>query len=260
MEKQVSFELTKKINIIKDLGFDLDKDSVIMDFGCGSGKMVQELCGLGYKAYGIETRMTKEENVDTEGMVKKGIIRTIDFDNYVLPFEDNTFDFIYSHSVFEHVSNYEESISEIARVLKPGGFCLHCFPSKFRPVEPHIFVPFSSLIQSHWWIHVWVSLGIHNEWEDCQSADERADRYYNYIKQETNYLTRKELSESFKIKFKDVKFCEDLFNKYSPRRGKYLYQLAKIFPFVPVLFSTFHTRVIFTSSPLKNGQAGFNMN
>lgn len=251
MENQISFELSKKISIIKELGYDINRDSVLMDFGCGSGKMVQELCELGYKAYGIDTRLTIEEGVDTEGMIEKGIIRLIDLGNYKLPYEDNSIDFIFSHCVFEHVGNYAESISEMSRVLKPEGFCLHAFPSRYRPIEPHVYVPFSGIIPSYWWIYFWVSLGVKNEWQDCPTIESRSLRFYNYLKNETNYLTKKEIRHEFGMQFRDVKFCEDLYNKYSPRRGKYLYSLSKIFPFIPYLYSTFHTRLIFASMPEK---------
>jgi len=247
----MSFELAKKFNIIKDLGFEINRDTVFMDFGCGSGKMVRELIDLGYTAYGIDVRLTLEEGVDTMGMIDKGIIRLIDLENYKLPFEDNSVNFIFSHCVFEHVGNYSESVSEMSRVLKPDGFCLHAFPSRFRPIEPHIFVPFSAVIPAYWWIHLWVSLGVKNEWKDCTTIKSRSHRYYNYLKNETNYLSKKEIRHEFGMKFRDVKFCENLFNKYSPRRGKYLYSLSKIFPFIPNLFSTFHTRLVFARLPEK---------
>ena len=49
-----------------------------------------------------------EHDVDTKSMMHDGIIRN-NLNNYVLPFEDNKFDFIFSESVFEHVQNYSES-------------------------------------------------------------------------------------------------------------------------------------------------------
>jgi ubiquinone/menaquinone biosynthesis C-methylase UbiE len=252
MDKIISYEHFKKIMIIKDLGHNLSPESVILDFGCGSGKMVKELCELGYNAFGCGTRFNIEENVDTEALMSAGILRTIDLKNYRLPFEDNTFDFIYSHSVFEHVQNYSESLSEIVRVLKPEGFCLHIFPSRYRLMEQHVFVPFSSVIKSYWWLNLWISLGIRkNEWQDYKSVSEQTLRYYNYLKEETNYLSKSQLVNQFRMQFKDVIFCENLFNKYSPRRGKYLYTFSKIFPFIPSLYSTFHTRVIFTGLPYK---------
>lgn len=251
MNKKPSPELSCKMNIIKEFGYDLSPESVIMDFGCGSGKRVKELCDLGYQAFGCGTRFITEEDVDIEAMMRQGIIRTIDLKDYELPFEGNTFDFIFSHSVFEHVQNYSESISEIARVLKPDGFCLHFFPSRYRPIEPHVYVPFSSIIQSHLWLYFWAFLGIRNEWTDTLKAKETSIWFYNYLKEETNYLSKKQLVNQFGMQFKDVIFCENLSLKYSPRRGRYLYALSKILPFVHTIYSTFRTRVILTRLPYK---------
>ena len=39
----------------------------------------------------------------------------------VLPFEDNTFDHVHSSGVLHHVADLPRSLSEIKRVLKPGG-------------------------------------------------------------------------------------------------------------------------------------------
>ncbi len=250
-KKEVPFDLDIKMKIIKEFGFELGPRSVILDFGCGNGKMVKELCDLGYNAFGCCTRYTHDGTVRTEEMIQQGIIRELDMENYALPFEDNTFDFIYSHSVFEHVQNYSQSISEIARVLKPDGYCLHFFPSRYRPVEVHVFVPFSSVIRSKLWLYLWVLMGIRNEWTTGLKPRETVIRFYNYLKEETNYRTRKQLKSDFGLKFNDVIFCENFLNKYSPNRGKYLYALSRYFSFIPVLYSAIYSRAIFTRSPKK---------
>jgi SAM-dependent methyltransferase len=250
-----SILLTLKINIIRDLGYNLTKESTILDFGCGSGELVQELRELGYKAFGCGTRFSAKYNIDTPGMLSAGILREIDMQNYVLPFGDNNFDFIFSHSVFEHVQNYPESISEISRVLKPEGFCLHAFPSRYKPIEAHVFVPFASVIHSYGWLYFWSLLGIKNEWENCNTAKSRANKYYTYLKEETNYLSRKQLKEQFEKRFKNVIFCENLWIKNLPGKGKYLHWMSKIFPFLPYFFSTFKSRIIFTSKPYKGSKS-----
>lgn len=44
-----------------------------------------------------------------------------------IPLADQSVDLIYSRAVLEHVGNLPRAAQEMARVLKPGGFCLHDF-------------------------------------------------------------------------------------------------------------------------------------
>lgn len=49
-----------------------------------------------------------------------------------LPFADNEVDIIYCVSVIEHIPTFKETISEIARILKPEGFLLLTFDMDMR--------------------------------------------------------------------------------------------------------------------------------
>lgn len=44
-----------------------------------------------------------------------------DLDSLPWPFEDNTFDLIFAHSVFEHLDKQIAIMEEMSRILKPGG-------------------------------------------------------------------------------------------------------------------------------------------
>lgn len=57
----------------------------------------------------------------------------VDFQN--LPFAKNTFDFVVSDQVLEHLENPKKAISESYRVLKRGGIAVHttCFMNYFHP-------------------------------------------------------------------------------------------------------------------------------
>lgn len=60
-----------------------------------------------------------------------------------LPFEDNSFDLIYSTNVLEHVQDPKKVLSESIRVLKPGGYLQFVIPNYFSFWEGHygIFWP-----------------------------------------------------------------------------------------------------------------------
>jgi SAM-dependent methyltransferase len=248
--------LNLKMKIAKEFGCEINHNSIIMDFGCGSGKMVQELRNLGYEAYGCGTQFIYPEGVDTTGMLKRNIIRPIDIKNYRLPFESNSFDFIFSHSVFEHVRNYSESISEIARVLKPSGYCIHFFPPRYRLLEGHVYVPFSSVFHPMPWLQLWTTLGIRNVWTSKMDARASATWFYNYLEGQTNYLKKIELHEHFRKHFDEVRFCEDILLKHSEGKGKYLFAMSKFIPLIPRVYSSLKLRAVFTRLPKKNEHPG----
>ena len=109
MTAKTSQSLQIVLKIARDLGCELNPESVIMDFGCGAGKVVGELRGLGYQAFGCDIKFKDEDHADTKSMQSEKLIRLIDMQSYKLPFEDETFDIVISDQVFEHVQNYSGS-------------------------------------------------------------------------------------------------------------------------------------------------------
>jgi ubiquinone/menaquinone biosynthesis C-methylase UbiE len=50
-----------------------------------------------------------------------------------LPFAANEVDLLVTRSVLEHLPDVRRFIENSARVIRPGGYCIHLFPSKFAP-------------------------------------------------------------------------------------------------------------------------------
>src|SRR5262245_24024201 len=54
---------------------------------------------------------------------------------YQLPYDDGQFDLVVSFSVFEHLHEFKRGLSEVSRVLRPGGSFLLCMPTVSRWME-----------------------------------------------------------------------------------------------------------------------------
>jgi ubiquinone/menaquinone biosynthesis C-methylase UbiE len=95
--------------------FDMKKGAKLLDVGCGRGDFIK-----GFKDLGLEVSGIDREFGDPETL--KGIeVKLVDFEKDSLPFNSDTFDFVFSKSVIEHFWNPEHFIKECHRILKPKG-------------------------------------------------------------------------------------------------------------------------------------------
>jgi len=241
MNQEIVENLQVKLDTLKALEHHIDTEAKILDFGAGIGRTVQVLRDLGHNAFGCDIEIS--ENPDAEAMQAKKILRMIETEPYKLPFDDNTFDVIFSDQVFEHVQNYPETIAELKRVIKPEGCMLHTFPSRYVLIEPHVFVPLASVIQSSAWLSLWAKIGIRNEYQTGLPAQEVSQLNYDFLRKHTNYLSKNQIKKHFESYFSEVSFCEDVYLK-NINKDKTLYKLSKIIPFAAPVYSTLRGRVL----------------
>ena len=91
-----------------------------------------------------------------------------------LPYPDNSFDFIVSYDVFEHVKDLEMVMNECGRVLRPGGVVLAVFPPFFQPLEAHLTLV-TKTPALHWIFSGQTLTDAYN-----QIVDDRGDEAYWY--------------------------------------------------------------------------------
>lgn len=114
-------------------------DFKVLDYGCGAGEAVALMRGEGLDACGCDPFY---EGGDLSGQVSpclKDVILTMESDR--IPFPGATFDLVVSNQVIEHVVDLDIALSEIRRVLKPGGLSLHLFPHREVWREGHSYIP-----------------------------------------------------------------------------------------------------------------------
>ncbi len=159
----------------------------VLDFGCGGGEMVKQFLDLGYAAYGCDLKQKWRKNPS----VPNEIFKTIPMDPYRLPYEDNTFDVVFSISVLEHAKNKRQCFEEIRRILKGGGVSIHLFPAKYYlPSEPHIFVPLANCFWPRcpkWWLQLWALLGVRNGFQTGLPWRQVADLNHRYCQDGLSY-------------------------------------------------------------------------
>ena len=94
-----------------------------MELGCGTGFFLLNLMQSGVAKKGSVTDLSP-------GMVKVALRNAenlgLDVDGRVadaerIPYDDNTFDLVVGHAVLHHIPDVEQALSEVLRVLKPGG-------------------------------------------------------------------------------------------------------------------------------------------
>jgi SAM-dependent methyltransferase len=124
--------------ILKSCDRVLSPESVILDFGCGTGRHTYEYLDAGFRnTFGYDIKNYVDLRSPTD-------LKHFRFDPAAgsgseypsmtkIPWPDSTFHFVFATSVFEHVADQELAYSEVHRVLKPGGLFLNIFPSKWRP-------------------------------------------------------------------------------------------------------------------------------
>lgn len=98
----------------------------VLDYGCGQGGW-SELLGEVFpdaKITGIDI------SEDAIAKAKERFPRNDyhPFDSKVAPFADSSFDLVFSYHVLEHVYEIENTVSDIARLVKPGGWVCLIFP------------------------------------------------------------------------------------------------------------------------------------
>lgn len=120
----------------------LSKGQSVLEFGCATGWLTNNLADLGVDAKGIDisnqaiklSHELKEYRPTRPGAISN----TLCYDGKIIPFANESFDRVVCFDAFHHVSDQKEALKEIFRVLKPGGRV-----AMLEPAPNHSLAPYS---------------------------------------------------------------------------------------------------------------------
>ena len=213
--------ILRLINMAVSSGYLLERGNRVLDLGCGSGADVYRFRDLGFDAYGFDIHdyLTLRGEKDRRYF---SILSTkssdnadfrVDWEAFSIPFDDESFDFVFSSQVLEHVQNHDRVFAEMARVMKPGSVSFHIFPPRYIFVEPHIYIPFGSWINSRSYYLFWALMGVRNPYQRDMSWREVADQNFQYAKNSLNYLKPREILAVCRRHFSSVDYVPQLWER-----------------------------------------------
>jgi len=111
------------LHLISDK-LDIKKGMNILDAGCGQGFVEKYLAGVFNASFTGITITPREVKVAKKQLKKTTLKGTANFilaDYHDLPFEDDSFDVVFTVETLAHAQDLSQVLSEFYRVLKPGG-------------------------------------------------------------------------------------------------------------------------------------------
>jgi ubiquinone/menaquinone biosynthesis C-methylase UbiE len=93
----------------------------VLEIGCGPGVDSVQLATAGAQLTAVDLTPPAVA-LTRQHLAVRGLTATVQEANAEqLPFDDGTFDVVYSHGVLHHTVDTQRAVDEVLRVLKPGG-------------------------------------------------------------------------------------------------------------------------------------------
>jgi ubiquinone/menaquinone biosynthesis C-methylase UbiE len=103
----------------------------VLDCGCGPGTITLGLSEQVFPGHvtGIDLHAGQIEQAERLAFGLEQVNVSFRTGNiYSLPFEDDSFDLVFSHALFEHLGSPQDALKELRRVLRPDGVIALCSP------------------------------------------------------------------------------------------------------------------------------------
>lgn len=128
----------------------------MLDLGCGQGRVTGPCGSLFSEVHGVDISPVMIGHAKDRWVQKSNVFFSANTGDKLEAFEDDYFDFCFSHVVFQHLpkmSIVDSYIREIGRVLKPGGlFRIQVETgqtSRFRILPRRLYTPVFNFLIEH---------------------------------------------------------------------------------------------------------------
>jgi len=177
---QIQLAFQNHWKVFKDLlaKKSFNKGKRVLEVGCGRGSMSAFFSSKGYKCTLLDQ---SSEVINTAKKIYKKNKLSASFhigDANALPFEDNSFDVVFSIGLLEHFKNIEKPINEQIRILDKGGLFIGYVVPKYK----------NSIQKDYIWINN-ILKGYHSNLkssslkkEDVFRSDLDSKNYIKYLK------------------------------------------------------------------------------
>ncbi len=152
------------------------KGKQVLDIGIGTGWTTEQFVRAGAHVTAIDLTPQAIELAKKRMEVNHLTGATIQIaDAQALLFADNTFDYVLAFGTLMHMPNTEKAVSEIYRVLKPGGRAAAMMYYKHS---------------LHWWYYIFLGKGVMRGKLFTMTPQELSNRYTDGAYEEGNQLTK----------------------------------------------------------------------
>lgn len=110
----------------------------MLDVGCGQGLFTEFMTEHGVEGAGVDIDPslvgTAKTRIEDRGLKARFLVGRVE----QLPYADGTFDICVANSILEHAADWEATLREVTRVLRPGGLLVFYTTNRLHPFQQEV--------------------------------------------------------------------------------------------------------------------------